>query len=567
MRIVVVGASTAGLKCACRARRLLPDAAITVLDVRHEISLPHGALPAFVAGEWPSLAALRTTNYGRVRDEAFFRDVKRIDVRCGWRVTALDLAGRAVVATSGEDDAAQSVPFDHLVLATGARPRVPAGVVPGAAVHLGHDPLHLRDLRRRLERGEVAHLAVLGAGCVGVSVAAAVAETWGIDVTLVEAEDRVLPAALDGATAAVARRALRDLGIDVRTGFQVETVETRDGRAVVRGAAAAPDVDPSLDADAALVALGVVANADLAREAGLAVGESGGLCVGEDLSCAGGDGVVWACGDCAEVRHRVTGATSLPGRSGLAARMGRVVAERIAGRAVRFGSVVGSFAVRVGDLVIATTGLTTTAAAAAGFDPRVVWGGFPDRAVLDPDRRYDTVALVSDAGTGRLLGLQAIGPGAAVRRADQVAAQLHAGAHVNDLFDLEPCCNPATGDLLDPLAHLAALTVAAEAGGPRALADEVAAALGAGGRAGADVVLLDVREAAELTVEQPPIPGALNIPLGELGGRLEEIPRDRPVVVYCARGPRSFEAVSNLISSGILSIFYLAGGVGLRITR
>ncbi len=180
MRIVVVGASTAGLKCACRARRLLPDAAITVLDARREISLAHGALPAFLAGEFPSLDALRTTNYGRVRDEAFFHDVKGVDVRTGVRVDGIDLAARVVTAVSEDDGARETHAFDHLVLATGAASRVPAGVVPGPAVHLGHDPLHLRDLRRALERGEVDRVAVLGGGCVGVSLAAALAETWGV---------------------------------------------------------------------------------------------------------------------------------------------------------------------------------------------------------------------------------------------------------------------------------------------------------------------------------------------------------------------------------------------------
>jgi rhodanese-related sulfurtransferase len=307
--------------------------------------------------------------------------------------------------------------------------------------------------------------------------------------------------------------------------------------------------------DAAVAALGVTANNAFAQEAGLALGASGGLVVGDDLSCAPG---VWACGDCVEVTHRVTGTPQLPGRSGLAGRMGRVVAERMAGLDARFGPVVGSFAVRIGEVVVAATGVTAAAARAAGLSAQVVWGSFPDRAILDPERRYDTVALVSEAGTGRLLGLQAVGPGAPVRRADQLATQLRAGAHLHDLMELEPCCHPAVGDLLDPLYHLAAITVAAAVGGPQAVASEL-------GIAGA--VLLDVREASELAGDWPPIPEALNIPLGELEGRLGEIPRDRPVVVYCARGPRSYEAVARLTSWGFINIYYLAGGVGLRSSR
>ncbi len=549
MRIVVVGASTAGLKCACRARRLLPYAAITVLDARREISLAHGALPAFLAGEFPSLDALRATNYGRVRDASFFHDVKGVEVRTGWRAADLDLAARTVVAVCEEDGARETLAWDHLVLATGAASRVPAGVAPGPAVHLGHDPLHLRDLRRALERGAVDRVAVLGGGCVGVSLAAALVETWGIGVTLCEAQDRILPEVLDPELAAVASRALRDLGVEVRTGARVTAATTA-------GAAATVQIGgETLSCDAAVVALGIAPRTELARAAGLAVGASGGLVVDRQLRCAPG---VWACGDVAEVTQLLTGAPRLAGHGSLAARMARVVADGIAGRDAGFAPVLGSTALRVGEMMVASTGLTAAAARAAGLSPTTVWGSCPDRAVIDPERRYDAVALVSDERTGRLLGLQAVGPGAAARRVDLFATQLRADARLEDLADLETCCHPPVGDLFDPLHGLAALALAVRDGGPlpAACADVVPGA-----------VLIDVREASELSGELKPIPGAINIPLGELAARIAEIPGDRPVVIYCARGPRSFEGIYSLQNKGFFNILYLAGGVGLRAHR
>jgi NADPH-dependent 2,4-dienoyl-CoA reductase/sulfur reductase-like enzyme/rhodanese-related sulfurtransferase len=549
LRIVVVGASTAGLKCACHARRLLPGAAITVLDARREISLAHGALPAFLAGEFPSLDALRATNYGRVRDEAFFHDVKGLDVRTGRRVVGCDLAVRTVTAVDEDSGASETFGYDHLVLAVGAASRVPAGVVPGPAVHLGHDPLHLRDLRRSLERGAVGRVAVLGGGCVGVSLAGALAETWGVGVTLFEAQDRILPEVLDGELAAVAVRALREVGVEVRTGAAVVGATTAGAGAVVRVG------EEELSFEAAIVALGVGPRAEVARAAGLAVGASGGLVVDQHLACAPG---VWACGDVAEVTHRLTGAPRMAGRSALAARMGRAVAEGIAGREIVFPPMVGSFALRIGETMVATTGLTASAAREAGLAPTTVWGSFADRAVIDPQRRYDAVALVSEERTGRLLGLQAVGPGAAVRRADLLATQLRADGRLEDLLDLEVCCHLPVGDLFDPLHGLAALALAVQGGGPLPVACETAVP---------GAVLLDVREASELVGELAAIPGAINVPLGELATRLAEIPRDRPVVVYCARGPRSFEAITRLRDEGRRDVFYLAGGVGLRSVR
>jgi NADPH-dependent 2,4-dienoyl-CoA reductase/sulfur reductase-like enzyme/rhodanese-related sulfurtransferase len=549
LRIVVVGASTAGLKCACRARRLLPAATITVLDARREISLAHGALPAFLAGEFPSLDALRTTSYGRVRDASFFKDVKGVDVRTGVRVDALDLAAHTVTAVCEDDGARETHAYDHLVLATGAASRAPAGIVPGPAVHLGHDPLHLRDLRRALERGAVDRVAVLGGGCVGVSLAGALAETWGVGVTLFEAQDRILPEVLDTELAAVASRALRDLGVEVRTGARVTAATTA-------ASAAAVDVDGEARSfEAAIVALGVMPRVELARAAGLAVGPSGGLIVDQRLQCAPG---VWACGDVVEVTQLLTGTPRLAGRSALAARMGRAVADGIAGRPVRVPPMAGSFALRIGETMVATVGITAGAAREAGLAPAVVWGSVADRAVIDPERRYDAVALVSEERTGRLLGLQAVGPGAAVRRAELMATPLRAGARLEDLLDLETCCHPAVGDLFDPLHGLAALALAVRDGGPLPVACETAAP---------GAVLVDVREASELTGDLPAIPGALNIPLGELATRFAEIPRDRPVVLYCARGPRSFEGICFLQNKGFLNILYLAGGVGLRANR
>ncbi len=232
--MVVVGAAVAGLKAACRARRLLPDAAITVVDPRAHISLPPWGLPLYLAGEAPSLAALRSTTYGCLRDVAYFRDVKRVDVRTGWLATAIDRDARRLAVRHVADGATDHLAYDRLVLATGAATALPAGVALDAAALAGHDPLAIQSLQADLAGGRVESVAVLGGGCVGTVMAAALAEVWGVSTTLVEAADQVLPRLLDPELGAIAARVLGDLGVSVRT-ERVGAVHPSVGRGRARG--------------------------------------------------------------------------------------------------------------------------------------------------------------------------------------------------------------------------------------------------------------------------------------------------------------------------------------------
>ncbi len=299
--------------------------------------------------------------------------------------------------------------------------------------------------------------------------------------------------------------------------------------------------------------MGTVPRTALAREAGLPIGATGGIVVDAQLRVAAD---IWACGDCVEWTHAVTDAPCLLARGSLATRTGRAVGDALAGSPTPFPPVLGSTALRLGEVTVATTGLTQTAALAAGLDTAAVWGCFDDRSPLQVDRAGFAAKLVWERGCGRILGWQGVGAGEVGKRADVVAAVMRRGGTLQDLFDVEPAFSPAINAAVDPVQHLAALARTAEAGGPLAAPPGMADH--------GDIRVLDVRGADEVTGDLPAIAGALTIPLGELDRHLQTIPRDCTVVVVCARGPRSLEAVRRLQPLGFTRLMYLSGGMKLR---
>ena len=558
-RILVLGASAAGLKAAARARRLLPGAHVTVVDQREVVSFGACGLPYFLAGEIERVDALRETGWGAVRDAAFFRTIKGIDLQTGWRVLAIDRDAKAVTVERadaprrGDGSERTMLMYDRLVYALGARPRLTAGVVPGPAVTTLSTPEEATALRGGLQTGAVGSCLVLGGGCVGLETAVALTDLWGCQATILEAAPSLLPDLLDPDMAALVATRLQEAGVRVRTGASVASAETADDGGATVTLAGDADVE-TLRADRAVAALGVEPRTELARACGLAVGELGGLVVDAHLRTSDPD--ILGAGDCLELVHHVSGEICRVPLGSLANRQGRVAGDVLAGLDSEVPAVVGSVAVKVLDLNVAATGLTEAAARAAGFDVDVAWGAFHDRTHFHPARENIFLKLVTERGSDRLLGLQAAGPGDVVKRVDVFAALLRADAGLDELLDTEWCYAPPYNAPLDPLQSLAATARNAALCG----VGQAPAAAAAGDR-----LVLDVRTREECASgELPAPPGATNIPLEELRERAAEVPPDRPVLVVCARGPRSFEAARILQERGCGDVVYLAGGVHLH---
>ncbi len=549
-RIVVIGASAAGLKAAARAKRLMPEAQVTVLDERSFISYGACGLPYYLSGDIEDLDKLRQTAYGLVRDPDYFARVKGLDVHTRVRAVRFDPKAKRVEAVDLGSNERPVFDYDKLVIATGARPRPLVGLQSGEACTFFHTPEEAVSLRKGLETGEIGSVIIVGGGFIGVELAGSFAELWGCEVTLLEAQDRLLPQLMDVDMSALLAGHLRRKGVAVHTGLPVTRAVTEDGQAVVMAGG------ETHTADRVVVAVGVVPRITWALESGLETGPCGGVAVGDRLETNLPD--VFAAGDCVELTHRVSGRCVLTPLGSLANRQGRVVGDNLSGILTRFGPVAGSACVKVFDWNVATTGLSVGGAKQAGLRPKAAWGTFTDKAHYYPEHEQIFLKLVYEEGTRRLLGLQACGAGAVVGRVDMFASLLHRDGRLEDLLALEFCYSPPYNAALDPLYMLGCAALNQEhtgiAGvGPAGLED--------------DRFLVDLRSPDEITEEYPSPRGAVNIPLQELRERVNELPRERPLLLVCAMGTRSSEASRWLASQGFGDIVYLAGGVNMHVQR
>lgn len=541
--LLVIGASAAGLKCASRFRRLRPDARIVVLDAAEDISVGACGLPYVVSGDIDDPDALRQTAFDVIRDEVFFAAYKDVTVLTGVRAVSIDVASRTVGAVRGGETL--SFTYGDLLVATGATPRLPAGVVLSERVRTVKTMDDARSIRKMLQRGEVERVGIVGAGFIGCEMAEAFASMWGCSVTLFEAADQVLPGILDPDMAMLVDTELRGQSVEVRSSAQVLGVEQREGVLVKL------PQDETLTFDLVVLAIGVSPQVELAKAAGIRLGQTGGIVVDEAMRTSAEH--VYAAGDCAECRSAVTGKPSLYALGSLANRQGRVAADCMAGRTSRFGPVAGSAIVKVFDAVAASTGLTQSEARREGIDVQCVWGTFGDRAHYYPEERRIFGKLVYEGPTGRVIGLQVVGRADVARLVDVFTTVLTGGGGVEDLLELEFAYAPPFAGALDPLHHLGAMAMAQREDGVQAVgpADEPAPS-----------VWVDVRMPSE--VEAAPWPGeALHVPMGEVRSRRDELPEGE-VVVLCEKGPRSLEVARWLSGVRKAPVRYLAGGRSLR---
>jgi NADPH-dependent 2,4-dienoyl-CoA reductase/sulfur reductase-like enzyme/rhodanese-related sulfurtransferase len=543
-KIVIVGASAAGLRCACRLRRLQPEWSITVVEAGEVFSYGACGLPYVLSGDIEELGALRRTPYGVERDGDYFDAVKGVEVLSPWRATAVDSAERTLRIEGPEGE--RELAWDELVIATGASPRPLPDLPDHPRVHTFHVWDDVKPLKIGLMQGEIDHVAVVGAGLVGCELAEAFHSLWGAEVTLIETAPEPLPGILDPELGAVVARHLEKNGVRLLTSAPVSEIEAGDdGVSMAVGG-------ETVRADAGVVSVGVLPRVELAVAAGAELGPTRAIRVDEKLATSVPH--VWAVGDCVECRHVVTGGPAYLPLGSLANRQGRVLANVLAGRDDAFGPVVGSTAVKVFDLNVAAAGCTADRLSSDGLGVRRAWVSAEDRAHYWPEARLILLAMVYDPATRRVLGVQGVGEEGEVAKRIDVASQLMArNATIDDFGDLEHAYAPPFAPALDPLSVLAFAadnqTDGIEMESP--LSDLSSAAV------------LDVRVPEERE-ERPIAAGELiEIEVGEVAGRIDELP-EGPLVVACAHGTRSAEVVRWLTHRGT-SARYLGGGVSWRV--
>lgn len=536
-RVIVVGGVAGGASCAARLRRLDETVEITVLERGPYVSFANCGLPYHVgnviADERKLLVASRRS----------FHDRFAIDVLTEHEAIGIDRAARTVRVRDLAAGEERELPYDVLVLAPGAAPvRPPVEGVDLPGVFTVRTIPDTRRIRAWLAERGCGEAVVIGGGFIGLEMAENLTHR-GLAVSVLEKLPQVMPP-VDPEIAASVAEHLRANGLTLRLGEGFTRIEAEGERLRVH-----TDLGNELATDLVILAIGVRPETTLARQAGLALGARGGIAVDEQMRTS--DPAIWAVGDAVEVRDHVLGQETILPLAGPANRQGRIAAESIAGRPTRFRGVQGTAVVGLFGLTVALTGASEKGLRRAGatrfekiyLHPGHHVGYYPDAAPIH-------MKLIFSLEDGRILGAQAVGTQGVDKRIDVIATMLQLGGTVEDLAEAELCYAPQFGAAKDPI-NVAGMMAMKVLHGDMPLADWADVA-------GTDAFLLDVRDPDEFARER--LPDAVNIPLGELRRRLAEVPRDRPVWVYCAAGQRAYFAQRLLLQHGI-DAHNLSGGL------
>ncbi len=538
-RVVIVGGVAGGATCAARVRRLDEAAEILVLDRGPYVSFANCGLPYYVGD------VIRDENKLLLATPELFRSRFNIEVRTMHEATAMDRARQIVKVKNLATGVENEEPYDALVLAPGAAPIRPAwpGIDLPGIFTLRTVP-DSAEMRRWIETRKPKSAVVVGGGFIGLEMAENL-QHRGLAVTLVEMAQQVMPP-LDVEMAEYAQQRLESHGVDLELGQGVVGFERgASGGLLVRTQSGA-----AFETEMVVLAIGVRPETQLAREAGLALGERGGIRVDEQMQTS--DARIWAVGDAVEVRNFVTGAWELVPLAGPANRQARIAADAICGRATKFRGVQGTAVCGVLGLTVAMTGATEKALRRAGIaDFECVYLHNGHHVGYYPGAKAIHLKLLFRKSDGLVLGAQAAGEEGVERRIDVIAQAIQMRATVFDLEESELCYAPQYGGAKDPVNFAGMVAANIVRGDVQMMPwSELRSAA-------ASAFLVDVRDPQEL--RGGAIEGAVNIPLGELRTRLGELPRDREIVLSCQIGQRSYYAYRLLKHHGF-NAQVLSGG-------
>ncbi|NCB21268.1 MAG: pyridine nucleotide-disulfide oxidoreductase [Deltaproteobacteria bacterium] len=556
-KILVVGGVALGPKAACRCKRLMPDAEVVLVDENVFISYGGCGIPYYVSGEIQNLDDLRSTPYNTVRDPDFFRDMKGITVRTQTRALAIDRAAKTLLVKDVVTGKEEKLPYDKLVLATGASPRVPPIEGKDLKNVLSLTRLEAAGaIRSACQEGKVNEAVIVGGGFIGLEAAVALAEMWGVKVSVVEMMDQILPGVLSQPLSRMAANDCQTHKVDVFTSEKVLRLEGENGTVtkVVTDKREIP-------AQMVIFAAGFLPNGQLAKDAGLEVAPFGAVVVDEHMRTT--DPSIYAGGDCVAIKNIITGKMGYLPLGSMANRQGRIIGTNLAGGNASFPGFVGSWAVKLFGLSFCGVGLTVERARKEGFDAMSVSVEQLDHAHFYPEKAMMSLELVVDKATSRVLGLQGAcaDPDSLKARIDAVAAALqYSKPTVEDISNLEIAYAPPFASAMDVVNVVANVADNALAGRFTPVTADQFMDLWHK-RSENHVFFIDSRPAAAGKAMQEKHPDWHAIPLEEIAARINEVPKDRPVAIICNTGLRAYDGLLVLARNGVTDVVNSTGGM------
>ncbi|MBP1534266.1 MAG: FAD-dependent oxidoreductase [Ruminococcus sp.] len=534
MKTVIIGGVAGGASAAARLRRLNEHDEIIILERGDFISFANCGLPYYIGGEITDKRMLT------LQTPESFRSRFNIDVRIKNEAVKIIPEKHIVQIRRVDSGEVYEEGYDRLILSPGAKPIRPniKGIDQPHVFTLRNIPDTMK-IKSFIENEAPKKAVVVGGGYIGVEMAENLANA-GLEVAVVELADHLI-APLDYDMAADVHQYIQSRGIKLYLSNGVTEITNRDV-ILQKG---------NIAADMVIMSVGVTPETTLAKECGMAVNGRGSIIVNSRMQTSVPD--IYAVGDAVEVKDFVTDASAFIPLAGPANKQGRIAADNISGIPSEYSGTQGSSVLKLFDMTVAATGLNEKRAKEAGIEYDKSYTYSASHASYYPGAENMSVKVLWDKQTHKLLGAQIVGFDGVDKRMDVLAAAIRFGAKVTELKELELCYAPPFGSAKDPVNMVGYVAENVISGKVKQFFWNDVEALPRDG----SVTLLDVRTKSEAV--RGMIGGFVNIPLDDLRYGLENIPKDKPVYVYCHSGLRSYIAC-RLLSGYGYDCYNLAGG-------
>ena len=543
-KTVIIGGVAGGASCAARLRRLDADREIVILERGAYISYANCGLPYHVGDVIKNRSALLLMTPERMWERF------RIDVRVQNEVTKIDRVKKTVTVRKTETGETYEQPYDDLVIATGSsplRPRIP-GIDTPRIKTLWTVP-DTDEIRAMVQSGTLRTAAVIGGGFIGLEMAENLHHA-GLQVSLIETLDQVM-APVDFEMAQMLHENIRSHGVKLHLSDGVDSFKEQGEQVVVTLKSGT-----EVTADLVILSIGVRPNSALARDAGLKLNERGGIVVDEHMRT--NDPSVYAVGDVIEVEDFVFKGRTMVPLAGPANKQGRIVADVLAGRDSTYKGTQGSSVAKVFDLTVASTGANEKTLKKRGMEKGADYESLiitqNSHAGYYPGAAPMTLKLLFAPDSGRIFGAQIVGREGVDKRIDTIGVTMRLGGTASDLKDLELAYAPPYSSAKDPVNMAGYVAENIRTGLVRIAPYDAP-------MTDPEATLLDVREEAEVMAYA--VPNAINIPLGKLRERMNELAPEKRIIVFCGIGVRAYTAARILDQNGFKNTEVYPGGVRL----
>ncbi len=556
--IVIIGAVAVGPKAGCRYKRLRQDGNVTLIDQDEIISYGGCGIPYFISGDVSDESELRSTSFHMVRDERFFEEDKGVKALPATKALKIDRESKTV-RIQDKNGNESDLPYDKLVIGVGTRPKELN--IPGTSLKNIYKVGNLHDammIKQLVTSGKVEKAVVIGGGFIGLEMAEALADMWQIETSVVEYCDQVMPGFVSKNLSRMAQRRMEEEGVSF---YLDESVEAIEGKASVERV---KTNKRTIDADLVIMAVGIGPNTELAKAAGLEVAPGGFLVVNDHMQTSDPD--IYAGGDCVQIKNLITGKPGYFPLGSMANRQGRVIGTNMAGGDAFFKGAVGSFVVKTFDMALAGAGLSVQTALKEGFDAVGIQVAQFDRAHFYPEKEIIYLELVVDRKTRRVLGIQGFGGenSGMFARVNAVASILQYHPTVDAVSNLELAYSPPFASAMDIVNALGNAAENFLDGRYQPMEQDEFEECWKN-RDKDECVYLDCRAYADAKVFEEKYPGVWkSIPHNELAQRMDEVPKDKKLILVCNTGVRSYEAQINLKEHGFDTVSVGAGVASLK---